>query len=76
MSREHIIVAQQPETQVYAGDTGYIVIKQTNWPEEPVVVVLDSIHAEAVAKAILACAADAAEFRMEWMTEGGDDDAS
>ena len=56
MSREHIIVAQQPETQVYPGETGYIVIKQTNWPEDPSVIVLDSIHAQVVANAILACA--------------------
>jgi len=70
MSREHIIVAEQQQIEVYAGDSGYIVIKQSGGMEPDSLVYIDPMHAGKVADAILAAGARAEQFRQEWLAEG------
>lgn len=69
-NREHVIVAQQDEIEVYAGDTGFIIIKQSHELEEADLIFIAPIHAEAIAKAVLAAKENAEQFRKEWIAEG------
>lgn len=73
MSREHIVVAEQQQIEVYAGDSGYIVIKQSGGMEPVSLVYIDPMHAGKVADAILAASTNAEQFRQEWIAEGDND---
>jgi hypothetical protein len=74
MSREDIVVQNQPQIEVYIGETGLIVIKQVDWPADDVAVTFDPMHAEAICKAIMANVEDAKAAQNEWKEE--DDNAS
>ena len=67
-----IIVAHQAETRVYVGDTGYIVIKQNNYPEDDSVILIDPQNAEAVADAIKGYVKAAEAARIDWLQEEGE----
>jgi uncharacterized protein YpmB len=67
--RRSMIVAQQDETHVYAGDTGYIVIAQTDEYGEESFVFIDPMHAEAICNAILSKVDIAEQNRKEWIEE-------
>lgn len=70
--KETMIVAQQAETHVYAGDTGYIVIKQIDYPDGESFIFIDPQNAEAITAAIKAAIPKAREFREEWRAEEGE----
>ena len=74
-NRESIILAYQPETKIFGGDTGYIIIKQEDYNGEEVYVMIDPMHADTICKAIMAAAAMAKELRNEWIAEENDDNA-
>lgn len=57
---------EQPQTEVYVGDTGYIVVRQSDWRDEEMVVLIDPANAEAIAAAILDCKREAAQAFAEW----------
>lgn len=67
MSREDIVVSHQTEIQVYVGDTGYIVIKQVDWPEDDVCICIDPKNVKAVADAMTALVQEASLTRKEWL---------
>lgn len=70
--RGHIIVPQQDQIEVYAGDTGYIVIKQTSAMDPDAVIWMTPAYAEAMCKAIMGAKFDAEQYREEWTAEGDD----
>lgn len=70
--RGHIIVPQQDQIEVYAGDTGYIVIKQTSAMDPDAVIWMTPAHAEAMCKAIMEAKFAAEQYRAEWIAEGDD----
>jgi hypothetical protein len=73
--REVIVVAHQSEIQVYAGDTGYVVIKQVNEMEDDDLIFIDPLHVDAICEALQAAKKDAVEFRAEWVKEGDNEPA-
>lgn len=75
MSRGDIVIMDQPQTEVYVGDTGYIVIKQKDVFDEECTVLIDPINAERIAKAILALAKPAQQGFTEWLQEDPNADA-
>lgn len=70
--KETMIVAWQGETHVYAGDTGYVVIRQKQEMEDDSVVLLDPQNVEAVIEALRAAVPQAAQFRAEWRQGEGE----
>lgn len=64
--KRDMIVAHQAETYVYVGDTGYIVVKQSGYPDEDSVILIDPQNAEAIADAIKSYVKDAEKARLEW----------
>jgi hypothetical protein len=64
-----MIVAHQAETYVYVGDTGYIVVKQTNYGEDDSVILIDPQNAVAIADAIKGYVKAAEQARLEWQQE-------
>lgn len=73
--RGAMIVAWQAETHVYAGDTGYVVIKQVNEMEDDSVILIDPQNVEAIIEAMRAAVPHAVEYRKEWREEGNDEPA-
>lgn len=67
-----VVVMEQPQTEVYTGDTGYIVIKQKDWQGEDQLIMIDPLHAETIAEAILAQRNEAKQAFNEW--RDGDDE--
>ena len=70
MSREDIIVASQEQIEVYSGDTGYIIVKQSGGMEPDAVIHIAPEHARKVAEAILDEQHVAESIRQEWIMEG------
>lgn len=73
--RRSLIVPQQDETHVYAGDTGYVVIKQVDCNGDETFVFINPGHVEAVCAAMKSAVADAEKYRAEWKEEGNGSDS-
>lgn len=67
--KETMIVASQEETHVYAGDTGYVVIKQKKEMENDAVIFIDPQNVKAIIDALQAALPKAIQFRTEWLQE-------
>lgn len=67
--KRDMIVAHQAETYVYVGDTGYIVVKQKNYPDDDSVILIDPQNADVIADAIKAYKKDAEKIRIDWLRE-------
>lgn len=65
-NRGSIVLANQPETRIYTGETGQIVIKQEDWQEQTMIIIIDPVHAETVCKAIMAEVEIAKATQQEW----------
>lgn len=68
--KRNVIIMEQPQTEVYVGDTGYIVVRQTDWRDENMTVLIDPANAEAIAQAILDCKRGAVQAFAEWKESG------
>lgn len=64
-----MIVAQQDETYVYVGDTGYIVVRQAHAMDEDSVILIDPQNGAAIADAIKGYVEAAHKARMGWVME-------
>jgi len=64
--RRSIVLANQPETKVYTGETGQIVIKQEDWEQNDMVIFIDWVHARTICEAIMAEAEIARAAQQEW----------
>lgn len=71
-NKRNLIVAHQPETYVYVGDTGYIVVKQQDWQENDMLILIDPQNAAAIADAIKSYVKAAEQAQIEWIQ--GDDE--
>lgn len=67
--KRNMVVAHQSQTYVYVGDTGYIVIKQENYPEDDVAILIDPQNADAIADAIKGYVKQAEQARLDWIQE-------
>lgn len=52
MESKDVVVKQQYEIEIYANESGQIVIKSKSFPDGDVFIVFDAIHAGAIASAI------------------------
>ena len=68
-NKETMIVAAQDETHVYAGDTGFVVIKQVGSMDGDAVIFLDPQNVAAVIEALKEAVPQAIRYRTEWMQE-------
>lgn len=66
MDKGSIVLMEQPETKIYSGETGYIVIRQENWQDTEQIILIDPQHAKAICDAIMAQKASAEQGFAEW----------
>lgn len=61
---------EQLETEVYPGDTGYIIIKQINSMEDDDVISIAPQNVDSIIEALKEAKEKAIQFRKEWVDEG------
>lgn len=66
---------EQLETEVYPGDTGYVIIKQMNVMDDDDVISIAPQNIDAIIEALKAAKEKAIQFRQEWIAEGDDEPA-
>ena len=69
MKNMGVVLMDQSETKIYAGDTGYIVIKQQDWQGNDQTILIDPVHAKTICDAIMDEKARAEELFKEWKNE-------
>lgn len=71
MSRQGVVLMEQQQTEIYVGESGYVVIKQQDWQDEPQTILIAPSNLKAICDAMLAMKDEAEQTFQEWKQKDG-----